>query len=136
MNYRRRRLALALGVGVVATGLASLGLATAATEPSPQQAALDRFCANQHPCVIVNGAADPGAGDDNPRLTTVGDALATSGKAPAACPEARAAYARVGIDADAFVGGCPKQLPSASPAAEDEATASMAEAMAVEGGAE
>lgn len=136
MRYRRRRLALALGTGVIASGLAGLGLAGAATETaeSPEQAALDRFCAGQHPCVIVNGAADPDAGEDQSRLVTAGEALAATGKSPGACPEARAAYARIGIDADAFVGGCPKELPKASPGEEAENRASIAQAMAVEGG--
>lgn len=115
MNHRRRRLALALGMGAVATGLASLGLATAATEQSTQQAALDRFCANQHPCVIINGAADPSAGDEKARLMTPGEALAASGRGPGACPEARDAYQQSGVDPDAFVGPCPKELPAAGP---------------------
>jgi hypothetical protein len=137
MHYRRKGQALALGLGVVATGLAGLGLAGAATQqPTAQQAAMDRFCSDEGPCVVINGAADPDAVDDESHLSTAAQALAATGKPPSACPQADAAYSEVGIDADAFIGGCPEELPADSASAEEENTAGLAEAMAVEGGAQ
>lgn len=135
MSYRSKGLALALGLGVGVTAMAGLGLAGAAPAPSTaQEAAMDRFCSDAGPCVIVNGAADPSAGDDESRLITASQALAATGKPPSACPKADAAYSEIGIDADAFVGGCPDELPPSSDAAAKRTAASIARAMAVRGG--
>ena len=143
MNHRRKRLALALGAGAVTTALAGLALAQAATEgtadqtasaPASEQAALDRFCSEQGPCVIVNGNADPNAGDSVSSLVTPGEALAASGRPPSACPKADDAYEAIGVDADAFVGPCPKGPPPSGPGAARRFHRGLAEAMAVQGG--
>ena len=129
------RVGLALALGACAA-VASLAVAQEpSTSSSPEQAALDRFCANQHPCVVVNGAADPSDSGSVPHLSTLGEALAASGKPPSACPQARNGYAAASLDVDAFVGPCPQAPPRASEVA-PRLRSNMAEAMAVQGGSQ
>ena len=130
------RVGLALAALVTCAAVAGLAMAAGSSPDgaSPEQAALERFCANEHPCVVVNGAADPAAGDDEAKLVTVGESLAASGKPPSACPKARGAYAAAGVDADAFVGPCPSELPPAAGKVADQIRANDAEALASRGG--
>jgi hypothetical protein len=127
-----------LAVAALFTCAAVAGLAMAAESSpdaaSPEQAALERFCANEHPCVVVNGAADPAATGDDADLVRLGESLAASGKPPSACPKAHAAYAAAGIDADAFVGPCPSAPPRAAGKIADEARANDARALTSRGG--
>ena len=78
--------------------------------PTAEEQALERFCADQHPCVIINGHAstDPNA---EPKLVNPVAALAAGGRPPSACPEIAAEYRARGIDPDAFVGPCPEKPP-------------------------
>ena len=108
MHIKARRLGAALGALALCAALASFALAhSSPTTTASEQVALDRFCADPEPCVIINGAADPSAGEGEAELMTVGEALAEGGKRPSACPKADAAYSEAGVEPDAFVGPCP-----------------------------
>lgn len=113
------RVGASLGAVALSVLLAGLAVAQGGSDAATQeQAAIDRFCADQHPCVIVNGEASPEAQDSEARLVSAGEALAESGKPASACPEARTAYAETGIEVDAFVGPCPKGPPAGEGRAE------------------
>jgi hypothetical protein len=132
-NRRFGRIALALGVGAIFGGLASFAGAQgedAATEPAP----IHPLCADQHPCVIVNGAADPAATGDEAHLVTPEELLDDAAKPPSACPAADAAYEDIGVEPDAFVGRCPRQLPPADSAIAAETQENFVEAMDAQGG--
>ncbi len=135
MNSRRiRHVALALAALTACAAAASLAIADepAPESAGPEQAALERFCGDRDPCVVINGAANPDSGDEA-KLTTLGKALAASGKPADACPEARQAYEDVGIKADAFVGPCPEG-PKFSAEAEETARANTEAALESRGG--
>jgi hypothetical protein len=135
-HTKAKRLGAASGAVALCAGLASIALAQGPPQPAPsaEQAALERFCDDPTPCTIINGGADPDATGDDATLVTPGDALADTGKPPSACPAADAAYTDVGLEPDAFIGGCPDrgELPPDS-AAKARIGASPA-AMAVRGG--
>jgi hypothetical protein len=132
-NRRFGRIALTVGVGAVFGGLASLAVAQggeSATDPAPVAA----LCADPGPCVIVNGAADPAATGEEPDLVAFDETLDDAARPPGACPAADAAYEGVGIDADAFVGRCPRQLPTPDPAVAAETEQSIDEALQAQEG--
>ena len=113
MKHRRKRPAATLAAVTVVTAIASFGLAHAATDPAGQPPG-DELCAGQDPCVIINGAADPNAGEAESQLVSPAAALDASGRPPSACPKAEEAYEDVGVNPDAIIGPCPSQqeLPS------------------------
>ena len=115
MHTRTRRFGAALAALSVCAGLTGLALAHGQTAPTgDEQAALDRFCDDPGPCTIISGAADPTSGDGEATLVTPPEELADSGKPPSACPDATQAYRELGVQPDAYVGGCPDDPPATS----------------------
>ena len=101
-------LAAAVGVAVAQTGD---GENTTPTE----QEALEELCRGPSGCLLINGFADPSAGDSNDAgLVQLDHAIAAWGKPASACPEAAAAFEAAGAPVDGFMGPCPD--PAEAPA--------------------
>lgn len=125
-----RRIVLAPWRRIVVAALVALTVLTAATPGgramaervaewvglAEEKAALREYCNGPRPCTIVdNLGADTEA---QLRLVRPGQALAVEGRPVSDCPEAAAAYRRLGVEVDAFLGPCPEL--SESPRAPNE----------------
>jgi hypothetical protein len=76
---------------------------------------LAELCADRHPCLVINGAADETSGGGDGELVLAADALARSALAATDCPRERDQWAELGMHVDAFMESC---APAPRPTAE------------------
>jgi hypothetical protein len=112
IRFARRRLIAAAVAALVLAGAVGVAIAQTGngenTTSAEQKAALEERCFAPSGCMLINGFADPNAGDSNDAgLVRVGHAIAAWGKPASACPEAAAAWEAAGAPVDGFIGPCP-----------------------------
>lgn len=113
MRSRLTRVGLLIGALILAAS-ATIAIAQgdgsgAVDEPgTPEAAEAQEVCGGPPPCVTVNGFAyRDQAESDEKTIMRFDEAIAEHGTPADQCPEASQAFAKAGIEVDAFIGPCP-----------------------------